>query len=78
MDEQTIQQSVIKVLQIILQKDIPNGANFTRKDSEVWDSLKHIEVMFALEDEFAVEFSAGELAELDSVAQIVAAIQAKQ
>ncbi len=78
MDERRIQENVIKVLQIILQEEIPNGPGFTRRDSEAWDSLKHIEIMFALEDEFAVEFTEIELAELDSVAKIVVAVQAKQ
>jgi acyl carrier protein len=45
-------------------------ANTARSNTPQWDSLKHIEVMFAIEDEFGVQFSEEELASLTSISAI--------
>ncbi len=47
----------------------------SRKNTPQWDSLKHIEVIFALEDELNVHFSEDAIGNLDSVAKIVAAVE---
>ena len=78
MGETDLRRRVAKVLEIILRQEISTDSDFTRKDSDAWDSLKHIEVMFALEDEFGIEFSEAELSELDSISTIVSAVAAKQ
>lgn len=39
-----------------------------------WDSLRHMQVIFALEDVFGVRFRDDEIAKLTSVAAIVAAL----
>ena len=40
-----------------------------------WDSLRHIELIFAVEDACAVQFDKDELADLTSVASLIAAVQ---
>jgi acyl carrier protein len=42
-----------------------------------WDSLKHIELVFALEDRFGVEFSDAEIPSLASEEVILRAIAAR-
>lgn len=49
-----------------------------RDDVPGWDSLRHVEVVFALEDHFNIEFDADEIPKIDSVRAIVDLIQAKQ
>jgi acyl carrier protein len=41
---------------------------------EVWDSLKHMNLVLALEEEFGVQFSDEKIVEMLSVAQIVEAV----
>ena len=77
MDRNQIEQTVLTVLTTVLKHPCHEGADITRQNTPNWDSLKHIEIMFALEDELGTEFSEAELAELNSVTKIVDAVLEK-
>ena len=77
MDRSQIERIVVNVLEILLKCKLVLGDDITRQNVEKWDSLRHIEIMFALEDELGIEFSEEELAEMDSVSKIVDAALAK-
>ena len=77
MDRKQIEQTVLTVLAVVLKQPFREGAGITRQNTPSWDSLKHIEIMFALEDELGAEFTEAELSELDSVTKIVDAVLAK-
>jgi acyl carrier protein len=47
----------------------------TREQVPEWDSLGHLNLMLALEDEFDTSFSVEEMATLDSVAAIAARVR---
>lgn len=67
-----IETAVLEIVRTVLNlAEIPSPT-VRRADLPQWDSLRHIELMFALEDAFGVQFSAEELATLDNVATIVA------
>jgi acyl carrier protein len=74
MNRNQIEQIVTTVLSTILQRQFETGAEITRKNTPNWDSLKHMEIMFALEDELNIEFSEEALAELDSADKIIDAV----
>jgi acyl carrier protein len=44
----------------------------TAEDIPAWDSLAHINLMFAIEEEFSVRFAGNELAEMENVAELEA------
>ena len=69
MNQQQIETTVLAVLAAILK--IEASVDSTRKNTPQWDSLKHIEVIFSVEDEMGVLFSEEEMAGLDSVAGII-------
>ena len=46
-----------------------------RGDHEGWNSLKHIEIVFQVEEEFDVQFEEPDIAELFDVKSIVAAVE---
>ncbi|WP_323028822.1 acyl carrier protein [Castellaniella defragrans] len=69
MDRQQVESTVLKIIGTVLKEPVSSDAS--RAGFARWDSLKHIEIMFALEDEFGVVFSEEELSDLDSVAVIV-------
>jgi acyl carrier protein len=53
----------------------PEEASCARHgDHEGWNSLKHIEIVFQIEEEFEVQFEEDDIAELLDVASIVAAV----
>jgi acyl carrier protein len=69
MDRQQLEIVSLTVLATILKCEV--SAETSRKNTPQWDSLKHIEVVFALEDELGLQFSEEDMANLDSVGNIV-------
>jgi len=68
----TIEDEVSRVVAVVLGR--PAGGGVTRASEPAWDSLKHIELLFALEDELDVRFDEGELAGLDSTEAITRSV----
>jgi acyl carrier protein len=54
------------------------GETTTPADIEEWDSLAHINLLAAVESEFSVRFSADDMAGIDSVASLLAALARRQ
>ncbi|BCS55001.1 acyl carrier protein [Geobacter sp. SVR] len=77
MQRNQIEQAVLNVLEAFLKCQLKLGDEISRQNTADWDSLKHMEIMFALEEELGVEFSEEELAKLDSAVKIVDAVLAK-
>ena len=50
----------------------------TAKDVEGWDSLEHINLISAIEDEFDIDFGIGEITEFKKVGDIVDSVFNKQ
>ena len=50
----------------------------TAGDIPAWDSLEHINLMFALEEAFAIEFAGNELAEFANVGELRRYLEAKE
>jgi acyl carrier protein len=73
MNRQQIEEVVISVLSTVLKREICNDDS--RENLVQWDSLKHIEVIFAIEDELNVEFPEKLLPDLNSVVSIVDAVE---
>lgn len=61
-----------------LNRPIGNDERLSRGQAPEWDSLKHVQIMFSLEDAFDVRFDEGELRSLDSIDTIVNAIERHQ
>lgn len=69
-------ENVFERLNTVFQ-DVFNDENLkvndatTAKDVEAWDSLKHITLLAAIEDEFEVEFSMGQTVSMKNVGEMV-------
>jgi len=70
MDRNAIQEAVCEVLGVALEQGRPVAPACCREEQPAWDSLKHIEVIFALEDRFKVRFSEADMQQMDSVGKI--------
>jgi acyl carrier protein len=67
-----------QVLSSILNVDRRSLTPQSSRDSlEEWDSIKHMYVVLALEEEFSVEFSDDEIANLVSVSDLMQAMTRK-
>lgn len=69
MDRPQVEATVLAVLAAVLKCKV--DLNSSRQNTPHWDSLKHIEIIFAIEDELGVEFSEDEMSTLDSLGKIV-------
>jgi acyl carrier protein len=74
MNRQQIENVVITVLSTVLKCEVDELGS--RETLPQWDSLKQIEVIFAIEDELNLQFPEEALPDLNSVAQIVDAAEA--
>jgi acyl carrier protein len=52
-------------------------ATLTANDVDNWDSLSHVELIVAIEKEFRVRFTTGEVSALKTVGELEALIQTK-
>ena len=71
MEREDIEIKVAQIFSSILGQQVAAGENIYRSDVPEWDSLKHIELLFSIEDGFDFQFSEEELARLDNFQAIV-------
>lgn len=77
MDIEEIKQIILTILRVILKQSFEGSIEVTRENTPSWDSLKHIEIIFAVEDELGVRLSEEDLSGLDSVDKIAKVIKSK-
>ncbi len=68
-----IRDEVLRVVGAVLGGPV-DGQAVSRESEPAWDSLKHVELLFALEDELQLRFDEDELATLVSTDAIVESV----
>jgi acyl carrier protein len=74
---QNVGSEVRRIVGLVLNRNIRDDENVLRTDEPGWDSLKHVEILFAVEDGFSIRFNELELSALSSVDQIASAVETK-
>lgn len=72
MNHVDIESTVRDIVSTILGRKLAPGEEMRRADEPTWDSLKHVELIFGIEEALGFQFTAEELAELDTVSKLVA------
>jgi acyl carrier protein len=67
-----VEKSVREVMQTVLGRRLAAGTDLRRAEEPAWDSLKHVELIFTIEEALQLQFDAEELGELDSLGKLVA------
>jgi acyl carrier protein len=67
---------VRNLMGVIFKTELVKEGDIEREKTPAWDSLKNIELIFALEDEFGVVFSEDDAASVDSLSKIVRFVDA--
>jgi acyl carrier protein len=70
-----IKMKIISVIQKVFEIE-QIDENTSQQDIEKWDSLGHLNLIVALEEEFDVLFEPEEIAEMTSVQKIISKIEA--
>jgi acyl carrier protein len=69
------QAQAARLLGSVLGRTLDPGHAVLRPAEPRWDSIRHLELVFALEDQFGVRFEASEMAAMDSLDSIVRALE---
>jgi acyl carrier protein len=70
-----IEAAIRQALETVLGRMIAPGENVRRDRESSWDSLKHVELIFSVEDTLDIQFEAEELGALDSYGKLVDAAE---
>ena len=68
----------MEALTTILKLSTGIVAPVVREECGAWDSLRHMELIFAIEEEFELEFSSEEIAAIDGTDKLIALIEANR
>ena len=78
MSREEIYERLNEVFQDVFgDDDITVNDETTAADVDGWDSLRHITLLAAIEDEFDIEFSMGQTVKMKNVGEMVDSIQEK-
>jgi acyl carrier protein len=74
MDSDKVKATLKQAIVAVLGKPLPSGdeAWLTMNGRRDWDSLKQVEILLMLEEEFGIRYTEEEFAQLDTAADIVA------
>ena len=62
---------------MFIRDDLEIGPHTTSSDVEGWDSIRHIEIMIAVEQRFGVQFRSSEFDDLRSIGDLVQKVVSK-
>lgn len=77
MSRAEIQATVADLLSITIGRPVAANEPITRDRETTWDSLKHVQLVLMLEEQFGIQFSEEEMAALSSSDEILRAVEAK-
>ena len=70
-----IENNVSKILSVLLDQEINPNDDISMENQELWDSMKHIEIITTLEEELGISFNIEDIPKLTSMKKIVEAIK---
>lgn len=76
--KEEIRSKVAAIMADVLRIPLTDQHNLIRNQTAAWDSLKHLEIILAIEDEFQVRFSAEQVTNIQSLEDIVAILGEKR
>jgi acyl carrier protein len=71
------QTKIIEIVSDVLD-NVEVSSSTARQNTPEWNSLKHMEIIFAIEEEFEIQYSEDEMIAIASVGDIVDSIARKQ
>ena len=69
-----VEARIREIMTIVFKRPVESGEPVSRATEPAWDSLRHVELVFSIEDEFGVRFDEEELPELTSLPALVDAV----
>ncbi len=66
---------VAEILAVLLDQKIATDDDVSMQNCELWDSMKHIEIITTIEEELCVSFNIEDIPKLTSMKKIIEAIE---
>lgn len=66
-----MEKQIVQILSQLFEKEIKIGDDFSADKEELWDSMKHIEIIMTLEEEFDISFDPKDIPQLKSLSKII-------
>ncbi len=77
MDRQELLAKLAPIFSETFEEDIELTPELSAADVENWDSLGNIRLFVAIEEEFSIQFTTGEISNLKNVGELADAILSK-
>lgn len=72
-----MKETINEIIVDILELDSANEEQMNREKNAGWDSIKHLEIIMAIEEEFDIRFTASEVTQVKNVTDLYTMIEAK-
>ena len=59
-----------EIFRDVVDEDVELDDEMTANDVERWDSLAHVNLIFAIEEQFGIEFTQAEMADMANVGEL--------
>ena len=66
-----MEKQIAQMFSQIFEKEINAGDDFSAETEEMWDSMKHIEIIMTLEDELDISFDPEDIPNMKSLSKII-------
>lgn len=73
MMKETINEIIVEILEL----DADNEEQMDREKNAEWDSIKHLEIIMAVEEEFDIRFSSVEVTKIKNVIDLHSMVEEK-
>ena len=70
-----MEEQVVQILSLLLGQDFTSEDDVSMENQELWDSMKHIEIITTLEEELNISFNIEDIPKLTSMKKIIEAIK---
>ena len=70
-----MKNELLEVFSIVFNKTFKENEIISKQTERDWESLKHIELIMAIEEQFEITFNPEEISELDSFDKILEKIE---
>ena len=69
-----VEERIREIMCVVFDREVAPGETVAYGIEPAWDSLRHVELIFSIEDEFGVRFEEAELARLTNLHALVDAV----
>ncbi len=69
-----MEKQTVEILSMLLGQEFTIDDDVSMENQELWDSIKHIEIITTLEEELGISFNTEDIPKLTSMKKIIEAI----